>query len=204
MIIVNNGLGNLASIQNILKQIGLSSEISNDYDKISKASKIILPGVGNFKKGMEYLSENKLDLGILNAARNNSTILGICLGMHFLFDESEEGNVKGLGLIKGKVIKFQIKDEDLRVPHMGWNFVNFDKKSRLNFDLNEKIKFYFAHSYYVECEEKDDIAATTKYSLNFTSAVQKNNIFGVQFHPEKSHKFGKSFLKNFFNNCNEY
>ena len=197
MIIVNNGLGNLASIQNILKQIGLSSEISNDYDKISKASKIILPGVGNFKKGMEYLSENKLDLGILNAARNNSIILGICLGMHFLFDESEEGNVKGLGLIKGKVIKFQIKDEDLRVPHMGWNFVNFDKKSKLNFDLNEKIKFYFAHSYYVECFDKSNLAAKTTYTHDFCSIVEKKNIFGVQFHTEKSHIYGMELLKKF-------
>ena len=127
MIIINNKLGNLASIHNMLKQIGIVAEISNDYDKISKATKIILPGVGNFKKGMECLSENKLDLAILNAAKNNSIILGICLGMHFLFEESEEGNTKGLGLIKGKVVKFHSKDESLRIPHMGWNYVNFNK-----------------------------------------------------------------------------
>jgi glutamine amidotransferase len=204
MIIINNGLGNLASIHNILKQIGIDAEISNDYDKISKAKKIILPGVGNFKIGMECLHENKLDLAILNAAKNNSIILGICLGMHFLFEESEEGNTKGLGLIKGKVVKFNAKNDSLRIPHMGWNYVNFNKKSKLNFKEDEKIKFYFAHSYYAKCEDIGDIAATTNYGENFISAVQKKNICGVQFHPEKSHKFGKNFFKNFFTVNNEY
>ena len=203
MIIINNKLGNLASIHNMLKQIGIDAEISNDYDKISKATKIILPGVGNFKKGMECLSENKLDLAILNAAKNNSIILGICLGMHFLFEESEEGNTKGLGLIKGKVVKFHSKTDSLRIPHMGWNYVNFNKKSKLNFEEDEKIKFYFAHSYFAKCLDTNDIAATTNYGVNFISAVQKNNIYGVQFHPEKSHKFGKKFFQNFFTINNE-
>ena len=146
--------------------------------KISKATKI-LPGVGNFKIGMECLYENKLDLAILNAAKNNSIILGICLGMHFLFEESERGNIKGLGLIKGKVIKFHAKNDSLRIPHMGWNYVNFNKKSKLNFKEDEKIKFYFAHSYYAKCTDIDDIAATTNYGENFISAVQKKYLWST-------------------------
>jgi imidazole glycerol-phosphate synthase subunit HisH len=198
MIIVNSGLGNVASIYNMLNQIGLKPKISENYDEISESQNIILPGVGSFKKGIQILKEKKIDLAIINAAQNNAKILGICLGMHFLFEESEEGDEKGLGFIKGKVIKFNFEKYENKVPHMGWNYVNFCKNSKLNFEYNEKIKFYFAHSYYVNCEQKEDIAATTKYGFNFVSAIQKKNLYGVQFHPEKSHNFGKIFFRNLF------
>jgi len=199
MIIIDGGVGNLASICNMLKQIGITSKISDNYDEISKSSNIILPGVGSFKKGMESLKEKKLDKAIINAVENNSKILGICLGMHFFFEESEEGNEKGLGLLQGKVIKFEFKDNENKVPHMGWNYVNFNKESKFNFEYNEKIKFYFAHSYFVNCKNKSDIAGTTDYGFNFVCAVQRQNLYGVQFHPEKSHNFGKNFFRNFFN-----
>ena len=118
--------------------------------------------------------------------------------MHFLFEESEEGNEKGLGFLEGRVTKFNFKDIKNKVPHMGWNYVNFNKNTELNFEYNDKIKFYFAHSYYVDCKQKEDIAATTTYGFNFVSAVQKKNLYGVQFHPEKSHNFGKNFFRNLF------
>ena len=199
MIIIDSVVGNFASIYNMLKQIGLTPKISHNYDEISKSPNIILPGVGNFKKGMETIKEKKIDKAIKNAAQNNSKILGICLGMHFLFEESEEGDEKGLGLLQGKVIKFQFNNHELKVPHMGWNYVNFNNESKLNFKYEEKIKFYFAHSYHVICKNKSDIAGTTNYGLDFVSAVQKQNLYGVQFHPEKSHNFGKNFFKNLFN-----
>tara|TARA_B100001540_G_scaffold89524_1_gene81058 strand:- start:577 stop:1188 length:612 start_codon:yes stop_codon:yes gene_type:complete len=198
MIIIDNGLGNLASIFNMLRQIGLSPEVTNDYDKISKSMDIILPGVGNFKKGIENLKEKNIHTAILNAANNKSRILGICLGMHFLFDKSDEGNEKGLGLIEGKVIKFSLKNENYKVPHMGWNFVNFKINSDFCFKYKDRTKFYFAHSYYADCKNKKNIVGETNYCIEFPSAVQKENIYGVQFHPEKSHNFGKEFFKNFY------
>ena len=187
MIIIDNGIGNLSSIFNMLRQIGLYPEITNDYEKISKSNEIILPGVGNFQKGMENLKEKNIDNAILNAAHNNSRILGICLGMHFLFDKSDEGVEKGLGLIEGEVVKFNLKNEEYKIPHMGWNFVNFEMNSQ----------FYFAQSYYASCKNKKNIVGKNHYSIEFESDVKKKNIYGVQFHPEKSHDNGTSLLKNF-------
>ncbi len=200
MIIIDNGIGNLSSIFNMLRQIGLYPEITNDYEKISKSNEIILPGVGNFQKGMENLKEKNIDNAILNAAHNNSRILGICLGMHFLFDKSDEGGEKGLGLIEGEVVKFNLKNEEYKIPHMGWNFVNFEMNSQFYFKYKNQIKFYFAHSYYASCKNKENIVGKTHYSIEFASAVKKKNIYGVQFHPEKSHNFGKEFFKNFYLN----
>ena len=118
--------------------------------------------------------------------------------MHLLFDKSEEGNSSGLGLVEGQVKKFEFKNGKFKVPHMGWNNVEFSEQSKLNFTYKEKHKFYFAHSYYVECDNKENEVGITNYGFKFTSSIEKNNIFGVQFHPEKSHNFGKSFLRNFY------
>ena len=198
MIIIDYGLGNLASIRNMLKQIGLEPTISNDYNLISNSKNLILPGVGNFEKGIQNLKVKSLDKAIKKACKNKARLLGICLGMHLLFDKIEEGNSSGLGLVEGQVKKFEFKNGKFKVPHMGWNNVEFSEQSKLNFTYKEKHKFYFAHSYYVECDNKENEVAITNYGFKFTSSIEKNNIFGVQFHPEKSHNFGKSFLRNFY------
>tara|TARA_Y100000996_G_scaffold386668_1_gene344877 strand:- start:452 stop:1054 length:603 start_codon:yes stop_codon:yes gene_type:complete len=198
MIIIDYGLGNLASINNMLGQIGLFPKISESFDEISNSNDLILPGVGNFQTGMQNLKSKELDKAIIKAHKNGARILGICLGMHLLFNNSEEGNAEGLGLINGYVKKFNFKDSNYKVPHMGWNFVKFKKNSKLNFKFRDKIKFYFAHSYYVDCKIKENISSTTNYGFDFASTIEKENIYGVQFHPEKSHNFGKEFLKNFY------
>ena len=197
MIIIDYGLGNLASIHNMLKQLGFKPLISDDPKLISKSKDIILPGVGNFGVGMQNLKNKNLDETIKNAAAKGSTILGICLGMHLLLEKSEEGNCKGLGLIDGDVKKFKFKNDNFKGPHMGWNYVKFLKDDRLSFNFRKDIKFYFAHSYYVNCN-KDYASSLTNYGFDFVSTINKKNIYGVQFHPEKSHNFGKEFLRNFY------
>ena len=197
MIIIDNGIGNLSSIFNMLRQIGLYPEITNDYEKISKSNEIILPGVGNFQKGMENLKEKNIDNAILNAAHNNSRILGICLGMHFLFDKSDEGGEKGLGLIEGEVVKFNLKNEEYKIPHMGWNFVNFEMNSQFYFKYKNQIKFYFAHSYYASCKNKENIVGKTHYSIEFASAVKKKIFMVFNSIQKKVIILEKNFLKIF-------
>ena len=197
IVIINSGYGNFKSVQNMISKIGFKAKLTNNYDEIINASKIILPGIGSFDKAIESLRKNKLDQAIYKALDKKTYLLGICVGIQMLFESSEEGNLKGLGLIKGKVIKFLNSDRNYPVPHMGWNTINIKKKSSI-LNLNEKfIRFYFAHSYYCVCKDEKNILATTNYSINFTSAVADNNIFGVQFHPEKSHDYGKKILKKF-------
>lgn len=179
----------------MLKKIGHESVLTDDYDLISKSKIIIFPGVGKFDATMEKIYEKKIDTAIFNAIENNSKLLGICIGMHALFSKSEEGNLKGLGLIEGEVKKFK-KNDKFKIPHMGWNHVNFNKKKFDNKNLIENY-FYFVHSYYVDCYDSDNVLGTTEYSQNFVSAVNKEKIFGVQFHPEKSHFYGKEFLNWF-------
>mgnify|MGYP001176130974 FL=1 len=198
MIIIDYGLGNLASIHNMLKQIGSKPVVSDDYSIISNSKDLILPGVGNFEKGIQNLKAKSLDKAIIKACKNNARLLGICLGMHLLFYKSEEGKSNGLGLVEGEVKKFRFTNNKLKVPHMGWNNVKFSEKSKLNFAYKEKHKFYFAHSFYAVCDKTENQVGTTNYGFNFASSIEKNNIYGVQFHPEKSHNFGKSFLKNFY------
>jgi glutamine amidotransferase len=198
MIIIDYGLGNLASIHNMLKQIGSEPVISDDYDLILNSKELILPGVGNFEKGIQNLRAKSLDKAIIKACKNKARLLGICLGMHLLFDKSEEGKSSGLGLVEGQVKKFRFTNNEFKVPHMGWNNVKFSEQSKLNFVYKEKHKFYFAHSFYVECVNTENEVGTTNYGFKFTSSIEKKNIYGVQFHPEKSHNFGKNFLRNFY------
>lgn len=200
--IVDFGMGNLGSIQNMLKKIGYTSEITFQVKKIAEASKIIIPGVGAFDKAMLNLKELGLISQIQEKAKLGTPILGICLGMQLLAESSEEGVVSGLGLIPGKVIRFVLPTE-YKVPHMGWNVVQYRKNSPLyhHFEMFEEARFYFVHSYHFACDKEEHITGSTHYGFHFTSSVSRNNVHGVQFHPEKSHKFGMQLLKNFIELC---
>lgn len=195
--IVDYKVGNLGSIQNMLKKIGTPSEITCDPNKISSATKLILPGVGAFDSGIENLKKYNL-WSVLNekVMTEKIPVLGICLGSQLLCESSEEGKEKGFGWIKAKVKKFEFENKSFKVPHIGWNYTTLQKNSKLFEDMYEDPKFYFVHSFYMDV--KDDSSLTkTKYNFNFDSSVEKDNIIGVQFHPEKSHKFGIKLLENF-------
>ena len=194
--IINSDTGNFQSVINMLKKIGYESILTDKYDLISKSKILIFPGVGNFDNIMLKIYEKKIDIAIKNALENNSKLLGICVGMQALFKKSEEGKLDGLNLIDGQVFKFQSPKKNFKIPHMGWNKVNFKKGNNFFNELNQN-RFYFVHSYYAKCNDNNDILGTTDYSLDFVSCVKKKNIYGAQFHPEKSHYFGKEFLKIF-------
>lgn len=197
--IIDYGMGNLGSILNMFKKIGYEAEITNDLEKIKKSKKIVLPGVGSFDNGMTNL--NKLSLiNILDTLvlEKNIPVLGICLGMQLITNSSEEGKQKGLGWIDAEVLKFKFSKNSIKIPHMGWNNTDIKKTNPLFQNLDDsEVRFYFVHSYYVKCNQKKDILTTTEYGLDFVSSFQKNNIYGVQFHPEKSHKYGMKLLENF-------
>jgi glutamine amidotransferase len=200
--IIDYKTGNLGSIQNILKKIGESSIITSESDVISEATKIILPGVGSFDTGMRNLTELNLTAILSRKVLTEKIpILGICLGMQLLSEKSEEGILPGLGWIKGDVKRFVFnKTNEYKIPHMGWNFVKIRKESRLFSEMFDDPRFYFVHSYYLNPDNAQDILTSTEYGLEFVSAVEKDNILGVQFHPEKSHKFGLKLLRNFVEN----
>ncbi len=195
--IIDYGMGNIGSIENMLKRINTSSVITSNIDKLNQCNKLILPGVGAFDQGMQNLNDMGL-ISYLNnfAIKQNKPILGICLGMHLFANTSEEGSLPGLGWIKGIAKKFIFNDYDIKVPHMGWNIIE-PKKSILFEALPEEKRFYFVHSYYYECENKKNIISYTNYGIKFASAINKNNIWGTQFHPEKSHICGMKLLDNF-------
>ncbi|MCD4780263.1 MAG: imidazole glycerol phosphate synthase subunit HisH [Candidatus Omnitrophica bacterium] len=199
IVIVDFGMGNLRSIQHKLEKAGVESRISSEVNVIKEAHKIILPGVGHFATGMKNLIQFKL-IDILNEKilQEKVPILGICLGMQLFTQHSEEGRQSGLGWIKAKAIKFEYdQNNNLRVPHVGWNKIALKKDSTLFNRVNVEHRFYFTHSYYVSCESMDDVIATTTYGIEFVSVIQKDNIFGTQFHPEKSHLNGFEIIKNF-------
>lgn len=202
--IVNSDVGNIGSIANMLKKIGAQSFISSKKEEIRKADKIILSGVGSFDSAIEYL--NRIDLvGVLHerVIDQKVPILGICLGMQILTNKSEEGVLSGLGFIDALTVKFKIENtyQAPKIPHMGWNSVDMKKNSLLYDKTQEEKRFYFLHSYHVICNEKEDVLTTTAIEgYEFISSFEKNNIIGVQFHPEKSHKFGMELLKNFTEN----
>ena len=197
--IIDYDMGNLGSLLNMIKHVGGNAKISSSPEEISEAKKLILPGVGKMDMGIKKLKETNIDKAILHAAKSRETkLLGVCLGMHLLFEYSEEGNTDGLGLLKGKVSKFSFKDnEKFKIPHMGWNRVIFSKKTNFFSSLKDETYFYFVHSYHVLCQDKSNIAATCNYGYDFTCAVESESIIGAQFHPEKSHTNGKNFYKKF-------
>ncbi len=197
--VIDVGLGNFISVANILKKLGKEVKLENSYDQISKSRNIILPGVGRFDVFMEQLKKFKIDHAIKNAIENNSKILGICVGMHVLLDESEEGNCEGLKIIKGKVKKFSFDDHNFKIPHMGWNSVKSNNSNLKILNEIEKSKFYFIHSYFAEPENYNHVAGITRHKHDFASIINKDNVTGLQFHPEKSHFYGKELLKKFLN-----
>ncbi len=201
--IIDYGMGNLGSIQNMLRRLGVDVEITSDVELIRKAKKLILPGVGAFDKAMMNL-ENRDLISVLNeqVLKNRIPLLGICLGMQLLTKGSEEGELNGLGWIDAETLRFNFSPGmKLRVPHMGWNTLTVQQKSCLFQQMYEEPRFYFVHSYYVKCKSQESILATTHYGIDFASGITQDNIYGLQFHPEKSHKFGMQVLKNFTELC---
>jgi len=197
--IVDYGIGNLGSIFNMFKKIGVESHITSSLDEIAKAKKIILPGVGHFDRAMEKISKTGLK-NLLNqkALQEKIPILGICLGMQILTKSSEEGKIPGLGWIPAKTVRFNFSEEiDLKIPHMGWNLVQRAVPSALTDNFEPDHRFYFVHSYHVKTKNENYSILKTMYGYPFDSAIQNDNIFGVQFHPEKSHRFGMKLLENF-------
>lgn len=198
IVIVDYGVGNLGSILNMFKKVGVKACVSGEEEIIRASEKLLLPGVGAFDAGMQSLNNSGLrpvlDDCVLQLKK---PVLGICLGMQLMTKRSEEGTLPGLGWIDADVKKIQIEDATMKIPHMGWNIVQIAKPDPLFENLPEYSRFYFVHSYKVMCHNPDDILLYTNYGQQFTSAFRNNNRWGVQFHPEKSHKFGMRLLKNF-------
>jgi len=195
--IIDYGMGNLKSVSKAIETVGGKVTITSNPDSILNADKVILPGVGAFRDCIHNLKKFNLVEPVKEFIKSGKYFLGICLGMHMLFDISYEfGEYKGLGIIKGSVKKFE-NIGNLPIPHMGWNVVEKKKSSNLLHNIKNKDFFYFAHSFYVSPDNSSDILTTTDYGFNFTSSINRENIFGVQFHPEKSQKNGLQVLKNF-------
>lgn len=198
--ILNYGTGNVNSIKKAFYRLGIDSQISSNKKVIQKSQKLILPGVGHFNKGMQNLRKSgfyqELNRLVLN---DKIPVLGICLGMQLMTMNSEEGNVEGLGWIDANVKSFDFLDNKnkLKIPHIGWNNLKIRKKNNLYYDINESEMFYFVHSYYTSLKNREDSISITRYGIDFVSSFQKENIFGVQYHPEKSHDQGLQILKNF-------
>ena len=192
-------MGNIGSIAKKIKRIGFEPVIATCKEEISTASKIILPGVGHFAKGVENLKKMNLwDTLNEKVLINKTPILGICLGMQLMTQNSEEGNSKGLGWFNAEVKRFRIIEKyKYKVPHTGWNTFNFKKDDKIMNGIKEVDEFYFVHSYYVQCNDENEILTNTKYENEFVSAIKKDNILGVQFHPEKSLDAGEILIKNF-------
>lgn len=198
--IIDYGAGNIGSIENMIKKVGGKSRVTSNLDEIYDSEKLILPGVGAFDYGMRKLKEKGIDVALQRKViEEKIPILGICLGMQLMTLKSEEGIEKGLGWFNAEVKKFQTTDEKIKVPHMGWNLINVNKKSRLFNELSIERRFYFVHSYYVESNIETEVLSETNYINKFTSGLERDNIFALQFHPEKSHKFGMDVMLNFLN-----
>lgn len=197
-VVIDYGLGNVGSILNILHLIGERAFISRRIDDILNADRLILPGVGSFDEGMKNLKEYGLDKAIIEAASKGIPILGICLGMQLLGLKSEEGNENGLGLIPFESKKFCFADNSLKIPHMGWDLITVEENNDLTINLSkQEQRFYFVHSYYAVCKDNKYSIMTCEYGVTFSAGVRNKNVYGVQFHPEKSHSFGIKLFENF-------
>jgi imidazole glycerol-phosphate synthase subunit HisH len=192
--IIDYGMGNLRSVEKAFEFLGYESKISKKAEDIKNASSLILPGVGAFGDAMKHLKERGLIEPIKEEVKKGKPFLGICLGMQLLFEKSlEHGEFKGLGLVKGEIIPFKLKD--LKVPHMGWN--NLIAKDNPLFKKSNDEYVYFVHSFFASNVDDKDIIATSVYGKEFVAAVKKDNVYGLQFHPEKSGEVGLAMLKEF-------
>jgi len=196
--IVDYNIGNLGSILNMFRKIGHEARLSSDPQEIQSAEKLLLPGVGAFDAGMHKLERSGL-IPVLNrrVLQDRVPTLGICLGMQLMARSSEEGCRPGLGWINAQVLRFDPGAAALKIPHMGWNVARPLRPSALTQGLSGELRFYFVHSYYVRCQDTDDAILGSEYGCAFHSGFQHENVFGVQFHPEKSHRFGMVLLRNF-------
>lgn len=195
--IIDYGAGNLHSVKNALDFLGADNIVTGNKEEILNADKVILPGVGAFGDAMKCLEESGLTKTVKAVAESGKPFLGICLGLHLLFEESEESpNVKGLGIFKGKIVKIP-DNGSLKIPHMGWNNIHITKDSKILKNIGDEPYVYFVHSYYVEAEDSSVVSAYTEYGQRLDIAVERDNVFATQFHPEKSGDTGMEILKNF-------
>jgi glutamine amidotransferase len=197
IVVVDYGMGNLRSVSKALEAVGAAVKVSSSPEKVETARGIVLPGVGAFKDAVRNLKDKGLWDALLKSVESRKPFLGICLGLQLLFELSYEfGTTKGLGLIKGEVVRFNLTKE-FKILHMGWNQVVKRKESRLLKGIKSGEYFYFVHSYFVKPEDPSVVLTETDYGVTFTSAVEKGNLFAVQFHPEKSQRAGLKLLQNF-------
>ena len=204
LVIVDFGMGNLRSVLRRVEKLGYKALLTSSPEDVEKADKIILPGVGSFGTGMQNLKQRGL-IPILNqkVLKEGTPILGICLGMQMMARWGEEGDVDGLGWINADCVRFRFEDDQggyLRVPHMGWNTIEKQTEDRMLANIPEDARFYFVHSFYVKPNVDAEVVASTEYGIHFASVIRRDNIFGTQFHPEKSHQAGADLIKSFLDN----
>ena len=201
--VIDYGMGNLRSVQKALEEVGARTKVTSDASDIRRCGKVVFPGVGSFGDAMKELKRRGLIEPIKSAIADGKPFLGLCLGLQLLFEKSEEApGVKGLSILKGEVKRFRFPKGGLKVPHMGWNEINVkcqmsNAKNRIFKGVPDGSYFYFVHSYYVKPEDKKVVLATTDYGIDFASGVASRNVYGLQFHPEKSQALGLKILKNF-------
>ncbi len=199
--IIDYGMGNVGSLLNMFRRLGIRACVTSDRDIVARADRLILPGVGAYDRGVESLRQLDLvDVLWERVVRFRTPILGVCLGMQLFTLSSEEGSLPGLGWVNATTRRFPVGDpafRGLRVPHMGWNAIEICAPNPLLMPWEGGARYYFAHSYHVVCHDPNDVLATCQYGIRFTAALRRGNIFGTQFHPEKSHHFGMRVLKNF-------
>jgi glutamine amidotransferase len=200
--IIDYGAGNIGSIQNMIRRLGGESYIVQDAQAVMAADKLVLPGVGNFDHGMQMLIDKNL-VEPIKAFMNSKQwpLLGICLGAQLLTKKSEEGQLSGLGFFDAEVLHFSKLEntENIRIPHMGWNFIHYEDDKHLLCNLPQQPRFYFVHSYYLHSNASSEVFCTAYYKTPFAAGLQKDNVWAVQFHPEKSHKYGMQLFQNFLN-----
>lgn len=207
IVIIDYGMGNLRSVEKGFLKVGVDVKVTNKPEDVKKADGVVLPGVGAFKDCMQELTNLELVDAVVEVIKKGKHYLGICLGLQVLFSESEEfGKCRGLDIFRGKVVKFDFSPQSpipnpqpLKIPHMGWNELKIQKNNPLLSGIPDRSYFYFVHSFYVISEESSIISATTDYGIDFTSMIWKDNVYAVQFHPEKSQTAGLQMLRNFGN-----